>query len=127
MRIRGRDHGQDGLIRFGGHGPVQVTEEFHEFRVELRAGMQTQLRQRRLMRHRPLGGAVVDHRIVGVGHGQDPGPERDLVRSQPVRIPVRGVALVVMEDDRHNVLEGGRLLQDDLPDARMLDDGPPLA
>ena len=37
-----------------------------------------------------------------------------------------GVALVVVEDDRHGVLERGRLLEDDLADPRMLDDGPPL-
>ena len=37
-----------------------------------------------------------------------------------------GEALVVVEDDRHGVPERGRLLEDDLADARVLDDGPPL-
>ena len=37
-----------------------------------------------------------------------------------------GVPLVVVEDDRHGVAQRGRVLEDDLADARMLDDRPPL-
>ena len=48
------------------------------------------------------------------------------LRAQAERIAVAGVALVVVEDDRHRVLEGGRLLEDDLADPRVLDDRPPL-
>ena len=48
------------------------------------------------------------------------------LRAQPVRVAVPGEALVVVEDDRHGVLERRRLLEDDLADARVLDDGPPL-
>ena len=68
----------------------------------------------------------MDHRVVGVGDGHDPGAERDLVGAQAVRVAVAGVALVVVEDDRHGVLERGGLLEDDLADARVLDDRPPL-
>jgi hypothetical protein len=35
-------------------------------------------------------------------------------------------ALVVVEDDRHGVLERGRLLEDDLADSGVLDDRPPF-
>ena len=74
----------------------------------------------------PLVRAVVGHRVVGVGDRHDPGAQRDLARPQPERVAVAGVSLVVVQDDRHRVLERGGLLEDDLADARMLDDGPPL-
>ena len=86
-----------------------------------------QLLDRLVVAHRPLVRPVVDHRVVGVGDGHDPGAERDLVAAQPVRVAVAGEALVVVEDDRHGVLEGRGLLEDDLADARMLDDRAPLA
>ena len=46
--------------------------------------------------------------------------------AQAVRVAVAAVALVVVQDDRHGLLERGGLLQDHLADARMLDDRPPL-
>jgi hypothetical protein len=45
---------------------------------------------------------------------------------QAVRVAVPGEALVVVKDDRDRIAEGGRLLEDDLPDPGVLDDGPPL-
>ena len=76
--------------------------------------------------HRPLVRPVVGHRVVGVGDRHDPGTERDVAPAQPERIAVARVALVVVEDDRHRLLERGRLLEDDLADPRVLDDRPPL-
>ena len=46
--------------------------------------------------------------------------------AQAERVAVAGEALVVVEDDRHGVPQGGGLLEDDLADPRVLDDGPPL-
>ena len=40
--------------------------------------MATQLRDGVLVRDGALVGSVVDHRVVGVGDGDDPGTERDL-------------------------------------------------
>ena len=53
-------------------------------------------------------------------------PKRDLGRPQPERVAVAGVPLVVVEDDRHRVLERGGLLEDHLADPGVLDDAPPL-
>ena len=78
------------------------------------------------MRHRALVRAVVDHRVVGVGDRDDPGTERDLVGAQAVGVAVSAEALVVMEDDRHRVTERRCVLEDDLADARVLDDAAPL-
>jgi hypothetical protein len=42
-------------------------------------------------------------RIEGVCHGDDAGPERNLVGGQPARITVSVQALVVVTDDRHQL------------------------
>ena len=84
------------------------------------------LADRLVVAHRPLVGAILDHRVVGVREGHDPGPERDLPAAQAERIALPAEALVVVEHDRHRVLDRRRLLQDDLADAGMLDDRLPL-
>ena len=104
----------------------QVAEQRHELGVELGACVTAELADRQLVAHRPLVGPVVGHRIVRVGDRDDPGAERDVVAAQPERVAVPGVALVMVEDDRDSVLQGGGLLEDDLADPRMLDDRSPL-
>src|SRR4029077_14368573 len=60
------------------------------------------------------------------GDRNDPGPEWDLLGTQPERIPMAREPLVMVEDDRDCVLERRGLLEDTLADPRMLDDRPPL-
>ena len=62
-------------------GPIgeQVAEQRDELGIELRPGVAAQLVDRGFVRHRPLVRPVVDHRVVGVGDGDDPRAERDLV------------------------------------------------
>ncbi len=104
----------------------QVAEQRHELGVELGAGVTPELADRQLVADRPLVGPVVGHRVVRVGDRHDPGAERDVVAAQPEWVAVPGVAFVMVQDDRHGVLEGGGLLEDDLADPRMLDDRSPL-
>jgi hypothetical protein len=119
-------HRQHGRVRGRSGRREEVAEERHELGVELGAGMPAKLGDRFVVADRSLVRTVVGHRVVGVGDGHDPRAERDLGSAQAERVPVTGISLMVMEDDRDRILQRGSLLEDDLADPRMLDDAPPL-
>ena len=63
-------------------------------RHELRAGAAAELGERALDRHRLAVDAVLGHRVVGVAHGDDARPARDVVAHEPVRVAPAVPALV---------------------------------
>ena len=113
-------------IRGGRREREELAEQAHERRIELRAGVPSQLADGRLVADRPLVRPIAGHGVVGVGDGDDARTERDLVAAQPERIAVAREPLMVVEDERHGLAQGGGLLEDDLGDPGVLDDGPPL-
>src|SRR6266540_3840486 len=66
-------------------------------RVELRARAAPQLCERRVCRTLGPVDAIRRHRVVGVGHEDDAGPERDLVALQAVGIAGAVPALMVVQ------------------------------
>ena len=69
----------DLLQPVGRHGlGVDVAEDLDHLRVELGAGVVAQLVERLLVAQRRAVRTIVDHGVVGVGDGDDPGAERDL-------------------------------------------------
>ena len=76
--------------------------------------------------HRGPVWSARDHRLVGVGDGDDPRPDRDLLAGEPVRVAAAVVPLVVVEHDRRRVAQRAGLLEDDLADLGVLGDDPPL-
>src|ERR687895_416101 len=58
----------------------------HHAGVELRSGARFQLCPCSLLAHRRAVGAVGGHRLVRIGHGQDPRLERDRVAAQAERV-----------------------------------------
>ena len=63
-------------------------------------------------------GAVAAHRVEGVGHGHDPGGERDPLAGQPVRIAAAVPRLVVVQHDRQHVVELLQVAEDAVADLR---------
>ena len=70
----------------------------HQRRVEVRPGPGDELLPGRRRRHRDLVGPGGGHHLVGVGDGQDPRPERDVLAGEPVGIAGAVPLLVVVAD-----------------------------
>src|SRR3954451_20162172 len=77
-----------------------VDEDRHEAGVELPAAQALQLVDRLLVSPRRLIGPAVEHRLVGVGDGDDTSTKRYRLTTQAVRVAATVVALVVVTDDR---------------------------
>jgi len=63
-----------------------VDERIDDARVELAAAVSAQLRHRLFMAHANPVGPVRRHGIIGVGHGDQAGEQRDRLASQPVGV-----------------------------------------
>src|SRR5690242_10589670 len=77
-----------------------VEEHRHQLGIELGARQPTQLGGDALVRLRRLIWPAVDHRLVGVGDGDDARTQRDLFGFQAVGVAGAVEALVVVADDR---------------------------
>ena len=77
---RSRGRGQAAVLGLQG-----AHEGTHHHRIELGAGAVQQLAQGGSHGQRRPVGAVGGHGIVGVGHGEEAGPERDLVSAEAER------------------------------------------
>ena len=64
--------------------------------------------------------------MIGVRGGDDAGAQGDLVAAQPVRVARPVVMLLVMEHQRHDVHQFGRLFDDPFSQDRVLADAVPL-
>ena len=89
-----------GIGQLAGHPGDLVDEEPGQVWVELPAGRRAELVERLLDRSRGAVGPVVGDRVEGVDEPDDPGPDRDALAAQPVRVAGPVPALVVVADDR---------------------------
>src|SRR5688500_4014563 len=95
-----------------------VEENRHEVGIELRAAQPAKLVGCPLMRLRRLVRPAVDHRLVGVGNGDDARAERDVLAAQPVGVAGAIEALVVVANDRREGARGAQRTDDLLADLR---------
>src|SRR6266571_6917041 len=78
----------------------RLLDEPDELRIELVAGILTQLLQRSEGGKSLSVGPVGGHRIESVGDHDDAGPDRDLPTRKPFRVPCAVKVLVMMLDGR---------------------------
>ena len=113
-----------------GHGPepspTRVTNSSTRSGSNWMPRLALELVDRRDVGHGRAVRPVRDHRLVGVGDGDDARPDRDLRAGEAVRVAATVEPLVVMEHDRGRVADCAGLLEHDLADLRVLDDRPPL-
>ena len=106
---------------------IQRAEDGDHVRIELRPRVRLELVEGLDVRERLLVRTLVDHRVVGIRDGNDPGAKRDLLPAQSVGIPGAVEALVVMQHHRNGVTQARCLLEDQLADAGMFTDRLPFA
>src|SRR5439155_6721380 len=87
-------------------GP-QRHESLHHIGVELRPGVAADLLARLVGGHGPAVGTVGDHRVEGIGDGEDAGAQWDDRAHQASGIPLTVPALVVAGDDPPRLVEVG--------------------
>src|SRR5689334_4062861 len=94
---------------------IDVGQRRRALGVELGARAGEDLVDRRVERAARTVGAVARDRVDGIGDGEDPGPERDLVLAQPVRVAAAVPALVVVQYDVDGAVEEGDRVEDPRP------------
>src|SRR6185295_13568386 len=101
-------------------------EEVHELRIELSARPAPYFRKCQLLLTRRRGGMLLAHRVEGVADEDDPGPDRDVLAGQAVRVALPVPALVGGANQTGHRGERRGRAQNPLTDQRVLSDQLPL-
>jgi hypothetical protein len=119
MTSAGGTAGRHVVLDLPQSGDADVHERPDQFRVELGAGATPDLADR-VLEAGPLAiGAVGGHRVQGVGQGEDPGPDVDLLAEESPGVALAVEALLVAEDDRRRGAEEGDALDHLVADVRV--------